>query len=46
MLFFEVGEGQAEDVKEIMSQSGFENIEIKKDLSEIDRVVLGVKEDN
>jgi len=34
---------QAEDVKEIMKKNGFKNIEIKKDLSEINRVVSGVK---
>jgi len=43
MLFFEVGKDQAEDVKEIMVQNGFNKIEIQKDLSEIDRVVSGVK---
>jgi len=43
MLFFEVGKDQAEDVKKIMSQNRFKNIEIQKDLSEIDRVVSGVK---
>ena len=43
ILFFEVGEGQAEDVKEIMSENGFKNIEIQKDLSEIDRIVFGVR---
>lgn len=43
MLFFEVGLGQADDVKNIMQENGFENVEIGKDLSEIDRVVFGVK---
>ena len=43
MLFFEVGKGQAVDVKEIMIENGFKNVEIQKDLSEIDRVVFGVR---
>lgn len=43
MLFFEVGEGQAEAVKEIMLKNGFTNIKIKKDLAEIKRVVSGVR---
>ncbi|MBQ7097154.1 MAG: peptide chain release factor N(5)-glutamine methyltransferase [Clostridia bacterium] len=40
ILAFEVGIGQAADVAEIMSRR-FENIEIKKDLSGIDRTVMG-----
>ena len=43
MLFFEVGKEQVEDVKEIMRENGFQNIEIQKDLSEIERVVFGAK---
>ncbi len=39
-LAFEVGIGQAQDVAEIMSKR-FENIQIKKDLSGIDRTVMG-----
>ena len=42
MLAFEVGYDQAEDVKNIM-QGNFDNIRIIKDLSGIDRVVLGYK---
>lgn len=42
MLFFEVGKGQSEDVKNIMLDNGFTNIEIVKDFNEIDRVVFGV----
>lgn len=41
MLFFEVGQGQAETVKLIMLKNGFENVQIKKDLNNIERVVLG-----
>ncbi|MCF6270615.1 MAG: peptide chain release factor N(5)-glutamine methyltransferase [Melioribacteraceae bacterium] len=44
ILFLEVGEGQAEDVKEIMLKNGFTNIKIKNDYLEINRVVFGVKE--
>ena len=40
-LFFEVGEGQADSVKEIMEADGFSNIIIKKDLLGIERVVFG-----
>lgn len=43
MLFFEIGQGQAEDVKQIMLKNEFENITIRKDYSGIDRVVFGVK---
>lgn len=41
MLCFEVGAEQAEDVKRIMSEKGYENISFRKDASEIDRVVFG-----
>ena len=41
-LMFELGIGQSEDVKSLMLQSGFENIEIIKDLAGIDRVISGV----
>ncbi|PIQ07755.1 MAG: protein-(glutamine-N5) methyltransferase, release factor-specific [Ignavibacteriales bacterium CG18_big_fil_WC_8_21_14_2_50_31_20] len=41
MLFFEVGQGQAEDVQSIMMKNGFKNIEIIKDLDRIERVVVG-----
>ncbi len=43
ILFFEVGQGQAEEVKSIMEKNGFTNVEIQKDLSDIERVVLGIK---
>ncbi len=43
ILFFEVGQNQAEDVKKIMLKNGFINVEIQKDLSEIERVVFGKK---
>ena len=41
-LFFEVGMGQAEEVKNILLNNGFSAIEIFKDYSNIDRIVKGV----
>jgi release factor glutamine methyltransferase len=41
-LFFEVGMGQAEEVKTILIQNSFSDIEIFKDYSNIERVVKGV----
>lgn len=38
-IFFEIGHDQGEDVKQILSQEGFAEIIIKKDLSGLDRVV-------
>ncbi|MBN2572799.1 MAG: peptide chain release factor N(5)-glutamine methyltransferase [Ignavibacteriales bacterium] len=43
-LFFEIGLGQSEKVKEIMSENKFTNIYIKKDYSKIDRIIFGEKE--
>lgn len=40
-LLFELGIGQSENVKEIMGKSGFSQIEIIKDLANIDRVIVG-----
>lgn len=40
-LLFELGIGQADDVKNIMKKYGFSNIELIKDLAEIDRVIFG-----
>ena len=40
-LIFEFGIGQADEVKEILSINGFVNIEIKKDLNGIDRIISG-----
>lgn len=42
-LLFEAGINQAQEVKAIMQNSGFENIEIIKDLAGIERVVIGKK---
>lgn len=40
-LIFELGIGQAEDVKNIMESMGFKEIEILQDLAKIDRVITG-----
>lgn len=42
-LAFEIGCNQAESVKQIMIESGYSNIEIIKDMSGLDRVILGKK---
>lgn len=38
-LMFELGIGQSNDVKTLMEENGFKNIEIIKDLANIDRVI-------
>lgn len=43
-LFFEIGFDQGEDVKQILVEHGFEEIEIIKDLAGLDRVVKGRKQ--
>lgn len=40
-LLFELGIGQSQEVKQIMAQNGFSDIEIIKDLAGIDRVICG-----
>ena len=40
-LMFELGIGQAQKVKTLMSENGFKNIEIEKDLAGIERIILG-----
>ena len=40
-LLFELGIGQAQDVRKIMEYAGFGQIEIIKDLADIDRVIAG-----
>ncbi len=40
MLVYEIGHDQAEDVTYILSQNGFHDIVVKKDLAGLDRVVL------
>ncbi len=40
-LFFEVGKGQAEEVKELMNENNFGDCQIVKDYNKIERVVYG-----
>ena len=40
-LLFELGIGQAKPVKKLMQEAGFKNIEIKKDLAGIERIITG-----
>ncbi|MDR1168257.1 MAG: peptide chain release factor N(5)-glutamine methyltransferase [Heliobacteriaceae bacterium] len=40
-LLFELGKGQAKDVKSIMGYNGFESMEITNDLAGIERVICG-----
>lgn len=41
MLFFEIGCEQAEDVKKMMTEAGYHDVTVCKDLSGLDRVVYG-----
>lgn len=41
MLFFEIGCEQAEDVRAIMEEAGFREVEVVKDFAGLDRVVYG-----
>lgn len=43
VIVFEFGSGQSRSVQEIMSKSGFQNIQIVKDLNGIERVAAGTK---
>ena len=40
-LLFEVGEGQADDVKDMLLAGGFESADTRKDTLSVERVVLG-----
>ena len=40
-MLFEVGEGQAEAVKDMLSSAGFSSVTTKKDTIDVDRVVIG-----
>lgn len=44
MMVFEVGIGESQKVAELLKESGYKNIEIKKDLNNIERAVSGIKE--
>lgn len=39
-LLFEMGLGQSEDIKQTLEQEGYKNIQIEKDLTGIDRVII------
>ncbi len=41
-LCFEIGHDQADEVKQLMEEAGFRNVQVKKDLAGLDRVVFGV----
>lgn len=41
LLFFEVGKGQAQDVKKFLKENGFKEIKIIKDYNKIERVICG-----
>jgi len=43
MLFFEIGYDQGNDVQHIMIENGYQEVQIVKDFSGLDRVVYGVK---
>jgi release factor glutamine methyltransferase len=40
-LFFEVAQGQSEEVKDIMQKNNFKNIGVIKDYQSIDRIIFG-----
>ena len=42
-LFFEINEAKGEEVIALMKNSGFKNIELRKDLSGKDRMIKGMK---
>jgi release factor glutamine methyltransferase len=42
-LFFEIGAGQSHQVKNILAENDFTNLVIKKDYSDIDRIIIGEK---
>lgn len=46
VLAFEVGLGQFEDVMEILRTAGYTNVQNRTDLTGIERVVLGTREDH
>ena len=42
-IFFEVGAGQSEEVKRILLDDDYKSIVIKKDFSDIERIIIGEK---
>lgn len=43
-LLFEIGWDQGISVSELMTEAGYKNVEVKKDLAGLDRVVLGQRQ--
>lgn len=46
VLAFEVGLGQFEDVSKILEEAGYKNVQVRNDLTGIERVVLGMRRDD
>ena len=46
VLAFEVGLGQFEDVSGILEEAGYKNVQVRNDLTGIERVVLGMRRDD
>ena len=46
VLAFEVGLGQFEDVARILEEVGYKNVQVRNDLTGIERVVLGMRRDD
>jgi release factor glutamine methyltransferase len=42
-LILEIGEGQSEKVRELLSKNGFKDVEVFRDLGKVERVISGVK---
>ena len=42
-LFFEIGEGQRQDVEKMLLDEGFEDIKVVKDYNKIERIIYGRK---
>jgi release factor glutamine methyltransferase len=42
-IFFEVGQGQADEVRKILTENNFSEISVVKDYLKIDRVISGIK---
>ena len=42
-LILEIGEGQSEKVRELLTKNGFKDVEVFRDLGKVERVIAGVK---
>ena len=42
MLFFEIGYNQGQAVSDLLKEAGYLEVEVKKDLAGLDRVVYGI----